>query len=273
MPIKPLRPCNRIGCRELTHDGYCPAHKRDESRIKKERKPEYARLYRTQRWKSMRIKVLQANPLCVHCKIAIATQVDHIISHKGDYNLFYSFNNLQSLCHQCHSNKTYRETLGYKGIEYNPKNLKPSKIPLHIIAGAPGSGKTTYVYKNCKNNALIIDLDIIIQHITGTMYPSNVEQCLYGAIEIRNRMIRALHTNTTHSEAWLVITAPTIKQRNIFSGLNPCEVIIMETHIDVCLQRIQDDERRIHLRHKHVEVAKNWWETYQRNNGDVIVHG
>ena len=41
-----------------------------------------------------------------------ATDVDHIRDHKGDWGLFTDRENLQSLCHSCHSRKTAAEMLG-----------------------------------------------------------------------------------------------------------------------------------------------------------------
>ena len=38
-----------------------------------------------------------------------ATDVDHIVDHKGDWGKFTDRSNLESLCHPCHSRKTMRE--------------------------------------------------------------------------------------------------------------------------------------------------------------------
>ncbi|MEC7815831.1 HNH endonuclease signature motif containing protein [Marinobacter alkaliphilus] len=58
-----------------------------------------------------------ANPLCAECsrqgRITAATDVDHIIPHRGDLKLFWSRSNWQSLCHPCHSRKTAREDGGF----------------------------------------------------------------------------------------------------------------------------------------------------------------
>ncbi len=46
-------------------------------------------------------------------KVKLATEVDHIIPHKGDMSLFWDPSNWQSLCHACHSRKTAREDGGF----------------------------------------------------------------------------------------------------------------------------------------------------------------
>lgn len=66
----------------------------------------------------MRAEHLLAEPFCRECaKRGIrtrATEVDHVISHKGDWSKFTDTDNLQSLCHSCHSRKTLREILAGK---------------------------------------------------------------------------------------------------------------------------------------------------------------
>lgn len=63
------------------------------------------------RWKKKRAAWLAAHPLCVACeskgRIVGATDVDHVIPHRGDMRLFWS-GELQSLCSTCHSRKTRR---------------------------------------------------------------------------------------------------------------------------------------------------------------------
>nr|DAE96978.1 MAG TPA: HNH endonuclease [Caudoviricetes sp.] len=46
-------------------------------------------------------------------EIVPATEVDHIIPHRGDQKLFWDMSNWQALCHNCHSAKTAREDGGF----------------------------------------------------------------------------------------------------------------------------------------------------------------
>ncbi len=61
----------------------------------------------------MRAYQLTLEPYCRECArhgiTTRATDVDHIIPHRGDRRLFYDETNLQSLCHSCHSRKTLAE--------------------------------------------------------------------------------------------------------------------------------------------------------------------
>lgn len=68
----------------------------------------------TYKWQKARERFLAKHPLCAHCqregKVAAATDVDHVIPHRGDQALFWDESNWQSLCHPCHSAKTQEET-------------------------------------------------------------------------------------------------------------------------------------------------------------------
>lgn len=71
----------------------------------------------TNKWRDARAQYLREHSLCVHCMrnnfITPATEVDHIVPHKGDMNLFWDRKNWQPLCKTCHSAKTVREDGGF----------------------------------------------------------------------------------------------------------------------------------------------------------------
>ena len=116
----PLKPCRRAGCPELVRGGgYCEKHRRDVRRVKRSiqgergESGEWHSLYYTDRWREMRAVQLIREPYCRDCGLhgvrSIATDVDHIVPHRGNRILFYDESNLQSLCHACHSRKTMAE--------------------------------------------------------------------------------------------------------------------------------------------------------------------
>lgn len=117
---KPMRMCKAPGCMKLTPDGYCPDHK-----PKAERKNSAAwhHLYTNPRygWKRRREAQLAREPFCRECARhglrVRATDVDHMIPHRGNLQLFLH-GDLQSLCHSCHSRKTMAEN---GQLFYEPK--------------------------------------------------------------------------------------------------------------------------------------------------------
>lgn len=74
------------------------------------------RAYSSARWKKIRTVQLSKEPLCQRClyysTVTAAEDVDHVLAHGGHDGLFHDADNLQSLCHSCHSFKTGKERVG-----------------------------------------------------------------------------------------------------------------------------------------------------------------
>lgn len=111
MPTKPNIPCRHPGCPNLIPTGtkYCETHK---TLHPEEQRSAAARGYGS-RWQRARKKYLAEHIFCVECMkegtYVKATDVDHIIAHRGDKKLFWDESNWQALCHSHHSQKTNRE--------------------------------------------------------------------------------------------------------------------------------------------------------------------
>lgn len=101
-----------------------PVHRPHGMRSEAERKQAYEtrrlsaseRGYGT-RWQKARASYLAKHPLCVACKkehhVEPATEVDHIIPHRGNQQLFWDQSNWQGLCKPHHSRKTATEDSGF----------------------------------------------------------------------------------------------------------------------------------------------------------------
>jgi 5-methylcytosine-specific restriction protein A len=116
MPSKPLRPCKHPGCPNLVQLGYCEQHKQQERQYDRQRSSANKRGY-TYRWQQYRLRYLARHPLCVECErqgiVEAATDVDHVIPHKGNQRLFWDESNWQSLCSYHHNIKTAKEDGGF----------------------------------------------------------------------------------------------------------------------------------------------------------------
>ena len=129
MPNKPLKPCNKIGCTNLTRERYCEQHKhlaeqRQRSRQNDKEYDKYKRnqqartFYHSREWEQIRLAVLaRDNYLCQHClrdkKITRATVIDHVIPLLVDWSKRLDMDNLQSLCQACHNRKTAEDKRRY----------------------------------------------------------------------------------------------------------------------------------------------------------------
>lgn len=128
MPLMSL--CSYPGCQAAVPYGqkYCERHadagKKRDLEAKRERRRFFDRKREsasqrgyTSTWRRVAKRFLERDPYCEECfkqgKITPATEVDHIVPHKGDRNLMWDEKNWQSLCHRCHSRKTAREDGGF----------------------------------------------------------------------------------------------------------------------------------------------------------------
>lgn len=129
MTKEPRHCCAHRGCTEwATHGSYCQKHyeqfleRQKEKKKKKfqtwqeykkqtgyERPPEQ-KLYNCKRWRKTSQLYLIQHPVCEICGRP-ATDVDHIVPHKGDERLFWLITNFQALCRDCHNKKTYEENV------------------------------------------------------------------------------------------------------------------------------------------------------------------
>jgi 5-methylcytosine-specific restriction enzyme A len=64
------------------------------------------------RWKKASRAFLLSHQVCACGCGAPATEVDHIVPHRGDLRLFWDTSNWQGLAKQCHSRKTLAENRG-----------------------------------------------------------------------------------------------------------------------------------------------------------------
>lgn len=113
MAMKPLRPCRHPGCGVLVPGGYCAAHQPPKEDRRSAEAQAWRWMYGADEWKLLRGNQLLEEPFCRECARRgvrrYATDVDHIRDHKGDWAVFTDPENLESLCHSCHSRKTARE--------------------------------------------------------------------------------------------------------------------------------------------------------------------
>lgn len=122
MPNRPKKPCSQPGCTELVEagrGGRCEKHRKQEQQRHDQQRGTAAQRGYDSRWRRYRTQFLRQHPLCEceECKksgrLIPATVVDHIIPHKGNYELFWDPSNHQAMAKRCHNKKTAREDGGF----------------------------------------------------------------------------------------------------------------------------------------------------------------
>lgn len=120
------RVCAEPGCPTLTDGSRCAEHERERKRRYDERRPSARQRGYDSKWEQARKAYLAASPFCRMCGEP-ATEVDHIVPHKGDQRLFWDRKNWQPLCKPHHSAKTMAEL---NGRTYKPKGCDEHGNPL-----------------------------------------------------------------------------------------------------------------------------------------------
>lgn len=143
-----------------------------------------------------------------------------------------------------------------------PKGLAPSRIPLTIVCGPPASGKSTYVAERIGSNDLLIDLDDILQALTGVPGHAAPRWALPAALDQRNKMLAALADDRAHDRAWFIVGAPREAERRHWAKMLDGEVVVLATPAEVCVGRIEADPGRQRRRTAQIEAVGKWWGFY-----------
>lgn len=107
MPYAPARYCQAPACpHKAEYKGRCQVHARAQEQQRYNASTR--KWYSTEDWRLLRLAVLSEQPICVECRTAASTEVDHKVPHRGDYVRFWDRGNLQGMCKACHGRKTQR---------------------------------------------------------------------------------------------------------------------------------------------------------------------
>lgn len=276
MPSKPYKPCGSHGCPELTQERYCSQHKKQRQQQQDQRRGTAAQRGYNARWRKVRLLFLRANPWCVRCRHegrhALASVVDHIQPHGGNYELFWSRSNWQSLCTYHHNSKTASEDGGFNNNRRLPSDLKPSAIPLIIVCGPSGSGKTSYVNSQAMSGDIIIDLDQIKSELSGMPWYEAGDEWLTPSLIERNKRLAQLSEESQGKKAWFIVSAPKAADREKWSAmLKPKKVIVLAVPPHFCKERLKNDSRREDKWQKYAALSERWWKEYTRRINEMVI--
>lgn len=193
-----------------------------------------------------------------------AAIIDHIKPHRGDQTLFWDKTNWQALCSHHHSSTKQRlERRSFNDVTTQPFLRRP-RIPVTIVCGPAGSGKSTYVRNHAGPNDIIIDFDEIRAKLSGRGVHDQDDRWTDATLQERNRILRSLADDRMHHHAWFIVGAPTHEERALWQRKLNADVVLLDTPLEVCIQRINDDPTRVKHRLEMHGYARSWWQRHNR---------
>lgn len=249
------------------------------------------------------------NPMCVMCaatgRVTLAAELDHILSlYAGGTD---TSDNRQGLCTACHQIKTAadigfrpRPMIGADGwptdapstlpsgprwrweerasrtrqsaaIEamLHPAGLRASAIPLTVVCGPAGGGKSTYVSQHARADDTVIDMDMIRAELR--IGPDQwTQETLARSLKRRNELLKMFAT-ARKGEAWFIVSAAPAQEREWWlEALKPKRLVVVLADADTCIQRIRSS-RTGDRAERAIRAARQWWQNYTPSERDDVV--
>ena len=112
---------------------------------------------------------------------------------------------------------------------------------IHVIIGAPCSGKSTYVRENAKAGDLRVDYDLIAQAL-GAENSHQAEGIIkQAAFDAREGAIKTALADTS-AESWIIHTSPSEDHMKVYEEAG-ADFVRLDPGYDVCIERARADER------------------------------
>jgi shikimate kinase len=141
-----------------------------------------------------------------------------------------------------------------------------------LVAGPPCSGKTTWVDEHAGHDDIILDWDVVYAAVSRLpMYHRAPEwnhqlEMTFRAWESR------IPKRHPHQAAWIIRAAPRSLHRRIYRHQLGATSVVLATPADVCLARLEADERRpAELKTTQRDAIRHWWREYEPSASDVVV--
>ena len=209
--------------------------------------------------------VLALHPLCAECeahgRTTPATDVDHVIDRAARLDLELDQGNLRALCHACHSRKTAGTYLA-GGIS----------VKVTVVAGPPGSGKSTYVRERMKRGDLLVDVDLLMSALSGEPPHATPGHIVPFALAAREAVLKRLLSPSGVGAAWVIGCLPRAAERQQIARSHRASVVVLETPADVCKERIAEaEDRQAWPASTWTDAIDQWWIQYERRPEDKSI--
>lgn len=154
--------------------------------------------------------------------------------------------------------------------EAHPAWLSASSVPLRIVCGPPGAGKSTYVQSAKADGDAVIDLDQIASSISGEPEHGWHHRWLVVALRRRNELLAGLsQPSGPEHTAWLIVCEPNGRMRQWWNDkFMPIEIVLVLTDKDICINRVT---ARPFYQVRQASAVEQWFMDYTPRSGDRII--
>lgn len=128
------------------------------------------------------------------------------------------------------------------------------RAEVHVVMGAPCSGKTTFVTDNKSAGDVVIDLDAIAHALGFEELHGADGAILKVSFEVRQAAISA--AKKQRCRMWVIHTQPRAKQIDEYRRMG-AQFHLCDPGMSTCLKRARDDNRP----HETERVIRRWYET------------
>lgn len=242
---------------------------------------DWRRWYKTRQWRDLRQLVLMCDGWrCAQTGVSLtgshpapdAPVVDHRRPHRGDRALFFDPANCQAvskLWHDTVKQAVERASEAEGRAQTHPDWISRSLVPVTLVAGAPGSGKSTLVAARRQVGDLVVDLDLLASMLSGSgLHDWDRGRWLGPALRARNAVLAQLGRRADWPRAWFVVSEPDAYRRDWWRlRLGVRDVVVLETPADECRRRLRETGRDPAA----IAAVGDWWRDYRMDPRDEVV--
>lgn len=159
----------------------------------------------------------------------------------------FELDNLQTLCRECHGEKTRAE---HRGEVWSMSEDV-------VVCGPPGAGKSTYVLANRQPGEFVWDFDALAATITGLPMHTCHSQGIALLEHLRRAVVQWLKATPGRPSAWMIVTK--MGSARELAAMLGARLVVLDTPAEECERRLVAAGRQRDMAESRQGIAE-WWE-------------
>lgn len=131
----------------------------------------------------------------------------------------------------------------------------------YVIAGPPGSGKTTYAMQRMVQDDVLLDVDLLYVALSGRAMYDKPVSLLGLVLGVREFAVNWLAERGHYGDAYVITASGSRAEHERLRYLLDGELIVLEVNAAICKQRIANDPRR-QGQDIWPALVDEWWSEY-----------